>query len=1065
MSPLSSSGFVGRKRELDHLQHHWRTAVGGHGQLVLLVGDPGMGKTRTAGELAAIAERDGAGVLWGRCWDGGGAPAYWPWVQVIRACVRQLDPATLAGCSTADLGEIARIVPEVARALSAPTSQLDHSEHARFRLFDSTAILLRRLAAAQPMLLILDDLQSADEPSLHLLRFLAREIHDSRLMIVGAYRDAEVRQSGSLSRLFATFARDSQRIHLRGLSESEIAELIGQVTGRPPDDELVAEVQSITEGNPFFVDGIARLLPEDPALDQLGIVPIPEEIREAVRRRIDPLGPAAKLVLAAGAVAGRELDERVLARVAGIGLLPTANADGDSAGSPPAPAHPIPVLETLARAVHAGLLVELPGTLGRYAFSHALIVDTLYHDADPLWRRQLHAQIGAVLERLYGDSPEGHEAEIAHHFLLAGESVDADRAIGWATRAGQRALRLLGYEDAVSWFTRALDEDERRRSEVSSVEGGEKANGSAAERRCELLLLLGEALRRAGDLAAAGERFDRAARLARMGGTAEQLARAVLGLGWAGAETGKVNQALVGRIEEALQRLPPGDSKLRAALLGRLSVTLYFAPLDPRRTTASEEAVAMARRIGDAPALEVALLTRHFALWAPGHAAQRLEITRELVRLGERSGNVDSVIEGLWWQITALLELGDMVAARAVMETYSRLSSERRLLRDQWHAAMHQTMLALFHGDYDDARRLAAEALSLGQQSEAENASQFFGVHMFLRLRELGRLGELREPVESLAQRFPSLPIWLCALAFLCSEIGDLAAARRVFEELAGKRFELLPRDGNWLAAVCLLAETCACLEDRERAPILRRLLEPYADENAVIATGIAALGSVSCYVGRLAALSGEPAVAAQQLRRAIERNTGMGAHPWAGWAQLALAEVLTRNPMLARFDDERSELLRAARQTAERCGMIRLRQRVDAANAIAPDEIARAAAGPPEMLLEGEYWSVSYAGRQWQLQHTKGLQYIARLLERPREAIHALELQQDPADGALSHEPRGVEAERARLNVSRAIAAALRRLAAVDDALARHLADRLRTGTWCVYEADPDGSGFPPVT
>lgn len=1063
--------FIGRERELETLHQALQAALLGRGQLVLLVGEPGIGKTRLAEELTGTARARGARVLWGRCWDGGGAPAYWPWVQVIRSCVREIDPQILASCTSGDLTEIARLVPEVARALSGRPDAAVASEHARFRLFDSTTMLLKRVAAAQPLVVVLDDLHSADEPSLQLLRFLARELHAARALVIGTYRDTEVRQASHLSRIFAAVARDSQRLHLRGLNHAEIAALIAALMRDPAADELVTRVQSITDGNPFFVDGIARLLP---AAGDDRSLPIPDEVREAIRRRLEPLGADTATVLAAAAIAGREFDERVVGRV-------MESRSGVS------------VLAILRRAAEAGLIDEIGGALGRYRFRHALIADTLYHDLTPDQRARLHADTGEVLERLYTDNADTHEAELAHQFLLAGDCIEARRAVEWAVRAGRRAAKLLGYEDAASWFERALQQCTQR-------------GGTAAE-QCEILLHLGDAERRAGELRKAAAAFERAANLARVVTDAEMFGRAVVGLGISLEETGTLNQSRVSLIEEALQRLPATDSPLRAALLGRLAVALYFSPSDERRQHASQQALEMARRLGDQATLGGALLTRHFALWSPGHAAERLEIASEAVRLGERSGSLDTLLSGLWWQVTDLIELGDISAACVTLDVYKRLSTERRLARDQWYAALSEAAVALLRGRYTEAEELSARAYELGARSEAENAPQFLGVQTFLRYREQGRLRELEASVRVFAGRFPALPVWQCALAFLYSEVGELDGARSVLDTVAAHDFRDLPFDGNWLAALCLLVETCVAVGDPDRARLLYDLLKAHADSNVVIAMGIGSLGPASYYAARAAAACGEDAQAEALLRRAIHRNETMAAAPWLAYAQHALAQLRGSDGQPLVGSREAAELRRRALAGARSMAMSTLLARIEASPVIAapPAATGRSKGAPgatPRFEREGAFWRVMFEDRHIRLQDTKGVRYIAQLVEQPGRAIPAVQLQgnDEPAgssaDETVRHQDRyleiceeiaeaerfndvgraeraraqlealareietqgpaiklaGADAERARLNVTRAIAASVRRIARLDAALAAHLTNHLKTGNACRY-------------
>ncbi len=257
----SSSTFVGREREVAALRAALHDVNGRRTRIVLLTGEPGIGKTRLADELATGARANGAEVLWGRCWEGDGAPAFWPWMQIIRTYVSSHDAATVGAAMGAGAADIAAIVPEVRAVLPhLPAAEPIDPEAARFRFFDSVTNFLRRASEGQTLVLIFDDLHRADEASLRLLGFLARELSGARLLVVGAYRDTEVGAGHPLTRALSELVATGQCLHLGCLSEGEVGRLVEGVSGHSVSPELVAAVCERTEGNPFFVTEIARLL-------------------------------------------------------------------------------------------------------------------------------------------------------------------------------------------------------------------------------------------------------------------------------------------------------------------------------------------------------------------------------------------------------------------------------------------------------------------------------------------------------------------------------------------------------------------------------------------------------------------------------------------------------------------------------------------------------------------------------------------------------------------------------------------------------------------------------------
>ncbi|MFQ6025998.1 MAG: AAA family ATPase [Dehalococcoidia bacterium] len=259
-----SEGFVGRQRELGELKVAFDAALSGQGRLVMLVGEPGIGKSRTVEELLAHVPAYGAQVLWGRCYQEQGTPPYWPWVQIIRAYVRQQDPEQLKSELGSGASDIAEVVTEIKERLLdlLPPTPLDSPEQARFRLFDAITSFLKAVSRRQPLVLVLDDLHWADQPSLMLLQFVTRELADAHLLILGTYRDVEVSRRHPLSQTLGELTRQRliQRVLLRGWSPEEVGGFIQMVSDLTPPPRLVEHVHRQTEGNPFFVTEVVRLL-------------------------------------------------------------------------------------------------------------------------------------------------------------------------------------------------------------------------------------------------------------------------------------------------------------------------------------------------------------------------------------------------------------------------------------------------------------------------------------------------------------------------------------------------------------------------------------------------------------------------------------------------------------------------------------------------------------------------------------------------------------------------------------------------------------------------------------
>ncbi len=861
----------------------------------MLVGEPGIGKTRTAEEFATYAGLRNTQVLWGRCYEGEGAPAYWPWVQVVRSYVHDREPQALMSEMGPGAADIAQVVSEVREALPGlPTPPALEPEQARFRLFDSITTFLKNASSGQPIVLVLDDLHWADKPSLLLLQFLARELRGARLMVLGNYRDVELRRQHPLAQTLGELARQqlSQRILLRGLTERDVARFIELTAGRKPPEALVDAVYRETEGNPFFVNEIVRLLVADGRLERpeevkSWSVTIPQGVREVVGRRLDHLSEACNRVLTTASVIGREFGLDALERVSDV--------TGDR------------LLEVLEEAVGARVLNEVPRAVGRYSFSHALMRETLYEELTTTRRVRLHCQIGEVLEAIHGENLEPHLPELAYHFSEGAQAGDVDKAIDYATRAGERALSLTAYEDAAGHYEMAL-------------QGLEVKDKPDEAQRCELLLALGDAQIRAGDRDSAKETFQRAADLARTLGDAERLARAALGFaGWFG-EWGMVDERVVGFVREALDALGEVDSALRAMLLSRLAQELWFSGSPEPAEAPSRQSIEVARRVDDPMALLGALFARHVVYGGPENVDDRLAGGTEIVRLADESEATDRAFGGHYFRIVALLELGEREAGFAEIEAYARRANELRQPHMLGWATLNRATRSLIEGRFEEAERLNQEAEALVQRAQEPLLDQCQRYQMCHLRAAQGRLEEIKAEWTEELESF-SVAGNRAELAWLYGETGREAEARAQFEQLAVNDFAELPRDGTWLMSMAFLSQVCALLGDAERAAALYPLLLPYAERNAVMQGAHEYHGSVSRYLGLLAATMSRWEEAERHFEDALEMNARMGARPHVAWSQHDHARMLLRR---GRTGDRQKalELLTQALDTAQELGM-----------------------------------------------------------------------------------------------------------------------------------------------
>jgi tetratricopeptide (TPR) repeat protein len=979
--PRAAPALVGRDGELGELLAGLDDVVAGSGRLFLLGGDPGIGKSRLAHEAAAQARDRGFKVAWGRCWEAGGAPAYWPWVQSLRACVRGAGSEELRSQLGSGAPLVAQIVAEVAEILpDVRPPPAAGPEADRFRLFDAVATFVRNAGAVHPLMLVLDDLHAADAPSILLLRFVARELEDARVLVLGAYRDVELDRDHPLTVALAEFSREpvARHVLLTGLAEGAVARLVQEITGVMPREGLVAAVHRCTEGNPLFVGEAVRLLAAEGRLERPGDpaglrLAIPAGIRQVIERRVARLPEECGRVLGLASVFGREFS------LPALGQLSKFSASE--------------LLDILDESIATGMVAAVPGVPGRFRFTHTLIRDTLYDRFPAGERLRLHQRAGEALETLYAQDLGPHLAELAHHFFEAAPGGDAGKAVGYAERAGQRALALLAYEEAVRLFRMAL------------AALGPGQSPEVDRDRCRLLLALGDALTMMGERQAAREELRLAASLARQYGMAEELGQAALA--YAGRftfERGASDRHMITLLEDARAMLAGKEDAgpVRARVLAHLAVALRDQPDRGPRDALSREAVALARASGDLPTLGYTLSCRLNALMGPGDPEERLAIAEELRSVARAVHAPALEGGGEHHRAMVFLETGRIGDYREALDAAERLAGELRWPAARFMATVVKASLALLEGRFADAEALVESALRSGASSVPWDAIVFSQVQRFALRSEDGRLAEMEPAIRRSAEEFPTRPLFRCLLARLLAELGDQDGARSVFEELAADRFAVIPVNNDLLLSLSQLAEVAWFLRDADRAAALHRLLLPY--RGLVVDTLESSTGAVDRYLGLAALTVGDLPAAERHLHDALELNARIGARPWMARTQTDLARVLVARDRPG--DREQAiELLEAALGTARRFGMTVFAQRAgedlarasgDSRTGQAPFPMAKAVEGTaswPVFRREGEYWSIAFAGEAFRLKDVKGLHYLAQLLRQPGREFHVLDL------------------------------------------------------------------------
>jgi tetratricopeptide (TPR) repeat protein len=998
--PSTRAPFLGRDQELAFLIDAFDEAVAGHGRLVLVSGEPGIGKTRLSDEVGRLVDDRGGRVVWGRAWADAGAAPFWPWIQALRAYLAVVDPETTTTQLRPFAGDIVQLLPE----LTTPFPELarvdvDTSEAARFRLFDSITRFLRVAASRRPLVIVLDDLQAMDPASIQLLRFVAGQLGGMRLLVVATYRDLDSPdEPGAIAA--AALRREPRclSLSLTGLPTAAIVGLLEIETGSRPDRTLVRSLAEATSGNPLFVGEAIRLLAAEGRLDERDSrsgerhIAMPASIQAVIGDRLARLPEATRDVLRRGAALGPEFDLPLLTRIT------AARADGDATGSA--------TLDSLDPATRAGLVVDLGN--GSFRFAHDLVRQSLYRELTAAQRFELHFQIAVALEAEPA-SIDDHlaelafhfgEAELAGHYGLATPRIDPRVVMRYAVRASRQARATLAFEEAARldrMALRILDDHP----------------GTIGPGRLELLLDVGDAEARAGDLPAARRSFLAASAIAREGDAARELAEAALGYGgrfiWSRAGD---DPEVVRLLEDALQLLEHSSGldhllvRVRARLACAWRSDMAHREASDRLSAAALEA---ARTLDDPATLTFALAGRFWATYWPENPLERFAIADELLAVARDAEDVERTYDGHQSRCAALLDLGRIREARSQVVEARLAAIASRQPSQLAGIRAYEVVLALLAGHFDAVESEIASSPSDSVINAIRDDVSTAHIHRFLLRRERGGLEEIEVGIRNAIETFPWYPYFRPALACLLLEVGQVEEARLRFEELAADDFTAIYPDCEWFLGLALAAEACSQLRDVRAAATLYEKLLPFAGRHAV-AHAEGSMGAVDRYLGLLADVLGRVDEAARHFGDAVVLNTRLESSPWTGHTQADWADAILRSGQQGAAE-RAVPLLDAARAVADRHGMIGLRSKVDSihrahrdvlAGPVADHDVAGGAGLEPSVAaaatvavfrFEGEYWTVGFDGIDCRLRDSKGMRYLAQLLADPGREFHVLDL------------------------------------------------------------------------
>ena len=978
--------LVGRERELGEATGALEGAVSGRGRLLMLVGEPGIGKTSLADSIAATAANRGFKVLWGRCWESGGAPAYWPWLDLLSELTGMLDDAALQQALGDGASLFGELVPEVRSRLPGLGGEAaPPADEGRFRLWRATSALLNQAAKLQPLALVLDDLHAADRSSLALLHFVARQLRPMRIVLLGTYRDVEARMDAEASELLARICREGSTLPMARLDRGAAARFVRERAG-DVEAEVEARILDSAQGNPLFLNEMMNLRDEQ---GSAAIVAgeVPYGVREVIRQRLDRLPVEARTLLDLAAVAGDVIDLPLL----------VAASERDAAW----------VSARLAEAARAGVV----GAQNGRRFGHALFREVLYRELAEEPRRALHGRMAEALERTSGPFPP--HAEIAHH-ALEGPAEMLPRAVDHALHAAERAQELLAYDDAIRTLGRARD--------------AVAAAGNPPALCARVLLATGEARIRRGEVEAGKADCREAATIARALDDAELAARAALTYGRV-FTFGLVDPVLVDMIETSLAALPPGDSAWRARLLARLGGALQPSLKAEEPVRVAREAIEIARRLGDKATLLETLHDGISALMDIVPASEPRALNLEAERLAMELGDRERLLRTHGRLALAHLALGAVEAADTRIAAFEALASELKAPSMGWRADMLRAVRATMEGRFDEAEQLAAAARRAGKAAGDPVVDTIWTTNREGLLRAAERHDELTafEPDVCRARAALHLaPFWQSLQSIL---IG----ARLEKVDQVRLQMELLPEGSlsalDNLFPTLFAAEGAALVGPHDLAEGIYQGLsdriQAFPGECSVLGMSYMSwegpwarlLALLAAYLGRW-----EAAWAHFEAARTLCRR--LRARPY-----LARTEYEYGRALLARDapgDRERAgALLASARAVAVELGMSGLVRLTDArlakltptdapaagvTPAVAP--ASRPVSAPPELpfsfTLEGEYWTVrcaetTFRETTFRLKDSLGLQYLVRLFGDPGREIHVLDLVGERAGGAAN--------------------------------------------------------------
>jgi class 3 adenylate cyclase/DNA-binding NarL/FixJ family response regulator len=887
--------LVGRAAEKQSLSEAYAKAREASGNIVLIRGEPGIGKSCLASTFAEEVKGESTWVVYGQCHETLGSPPFWPWLQILRNL--QLTDDSLGLSPAAIFRDLAATDKQQRGGASSLLSSDVGSE--QFLLFSKIANVLTQYASQRTLILVIDDLHWADKSSLLLLCHICQRLSQQAMLIIGTYRDIEVTRKHPLFESMGDISRQASlsRIALKGLSEQDVTGFIENTVSKTLSPEIMKSLYEKTDGNPLFVSEVARILQQenfDQASGQMTIE-IPEGIQEAIGRRLNQLSSQCNELLPLAAVIGRKFNLDVLNQ-----LLP------DSAQ--------IDLLETLEEAMTRGIIEQLRNTVTEFQFCHVLTRDILYDELSLAKKIILHRKVADALVQLSDAGSEISAGEIARHYYHAIQGGQSDMAVSYAIEAAEHATKLAAYDEAREYYELAMDVfnlDERR----------------YAKRKAEIYYRIAECTHAVGSpTQVTAEACKLALDSARQHQQYEIFALAACRLVYVDRTPGNSFHGFKA-IEEAITHLPEDDLSIRADTLAYHSMSLCFNGRRGDAERVALESLKVAQGCGDKLVLCNSLCMILLILRGrPEKLSERIRLGEQAVELAveidKTSGHATILNDPREWLILTYQEVGDMDRVKTLIQQLEASIEQHYAFKGRYFAASANANQALFEGRWQQAEALIEEASELGGSGLDGGAEGVYGVQMFMLNRELGRLPMFQSTLIKMLANDKNA-VWAPGLLATYTELGLLEETRDIYGHLAANDFRPLVEGELFLTYLVYMIEACVLLNDKVKASALYQRLVPYSGQMLPHATAVNH-GPADMYLGMLSSLMNNLDEAQQLFAKATELCDRSAPNMWQAHIMFRHAQVLKRHNFSggrARFD----ELVNQARTTANSMGMVNL--------------------------------------------------------------------------------------------------------------------------------------------